>query len=349
MASKIEFVEFVADQLREAGTITYKKMFGEYGLYGDGKIFAVICDDQLFIKKTESGQRLCPKLPEAPPYAGAQNYLLVEDIEDRELLTRLVTETLRELPAPKPKKPKKRKEAEETCGQAQRATDKKDREESGQKKRTAAFDYKKEYKEFYLPKNKPGLVTVPSMNFVAVRGEGDPNLEGGAYKQSIGLLYGIAFTIKMSKMGSHRIEGYFDYVVPPLEGLWWQEGRSGIDYAHKEDFCWISMIRLPEFVTKEDFYWAVAETSAKKGTDFSKVEFFTYEEGLCVQCMHIGPYDDEPATIEAMDAFAGAGGYLPDMGGPRYHHEIYLSDVRRCRPENLRTVIRHPVKKAEKP
>lgn len=348
MASKIEFVEFVADQLREAGTITYKKMFGEYGLYGDGKIFAVICDDQLFIKKTESGQRLCPKLPEAPPYAGAQNYLLVEDIEDRELLTRLVTETLRELPAPKPKKPKKRKEAEETCGQAQRATDKKDREESGQKKRTAAFDYKKEYKEFYLPKNKPGLVTVPSMNFVAVRGEGDPNLEGGAYKQSIGLLYGIAFTIKMSKMGSHRIEGYFDYVVPPLEGLWWQEGRSGIDYAHKEDFCWISMIRLPEFVTKEDFDWAVAETSAKKGTDFSKVEFFTYEEGLCVQCMHIGPYDDEPATIEAMDAFAGAGGYLPDMGGPRYHHEIYLSDVRRCKPENRKTVIRHPVRMAAK-
>lgn len=206
-----------------------------------------------------------------------------------------------------------------------------------------AFDYKKEYKEFYMPKNKPELVTVPRMNFIAVRGEGDPNEEEGAYKQSIGLLYGIAFTIKMSKMGDHRIEGYFDYVVPPLEGLWWQKGVAGIDYSHKENFQWISMIRLPEFVAREDFDWAVAEAAAKKKTDFSKVEFFTYDEGLCVQCMHIGPYDDEPATIEVMDAFAGEQGYTADMGGPRYHHEIYLSDVRRCRPENLKTVIRHPI------
>lgn len=206
-----------------------------------------------------------------------------------------------------------------------------------------AFDYKKEYKEFYMPKNKPELVTVPRMNFIAVRGEGDPNEEEGVYKQSIGLLYGIAFTIKMSKMGDHRIEGYFDYVVPPLEGLWWQKGVAGIDYAHKENFQWISMIRLPEFVAKEDFDWAVAEAAAKKKTDFSKVEFFTYDEGLCVQCMHIGPYDDEPATIEVMDAFAREQGYAADMGGSRYHHEIYLSDARRCRPENLKTVIRHPI------
>ncbi|MDE7435351.1 MAG: GyrI-like domain-containing protein [Lachnospiraceae bacterium] len=206
-----------------------------------------------------------------------------------------------------------------------------------------AFDYKKEYKEFYMPKNKPELVTVPRMNFIAVRGEGDPNEEEGAYKQSIGLLYGIAFTIKMSKMGDHRIEGYFDYVVPPLEGLWWQKGVAGIDYVHKENFQWISMIRLPEFVAREDFDWAVAEAAAKKKTDFSKVEFFTYDEGLCVQCMHIGSYDDEPATIEVMDAFAREQGYAADMGGPRYHHEIYLSDARRCRPENLKTVIRHPI------
>lgn len=206
-----------------------------------------------------------------------------------------------------------------------------------------AFDYKKEYKEFYMPKNKPELVTVPRMNFIAVRGEGDPNEEEGAYKQSIGLLYGIAFTIKMSKMGDHRIEGYFDYVVPPLEGLWWQKGAAGIDYAHKENFQWISMIRLPEFVARQDFDWAVAEAAAKKKTDFSKVEFFTYDEGLCVQCMHIGPYDDEPATIEVMEAFAREQGYAADMGGPRYHHEIYLSDARRCRPENLKTVIRHPI------
>lgn len=209
-----------------------------------------------------------------------------------------------------------------------------------------AFDYKKEYKEFYLPKNKPGLITVPPMNFVAVRGKGDPNEEGGAYKQSIGLLYGIAFTIKMSKMGDHRIEGYFDFVVPPLEGLWWQEGRSGIDYSHKEDFVWISMIRLPEFVTEEDFAWAVAQASAKKKTDFSRVEFLSYDEGVCVQCMHIGPYDDEPATIAAIDLFTKEQGYLLDMDKNRYHHEIYLSDARKCRPENLKTVIRHPVKKA---
>lgn len=207
-----------------------------------------------------------------------------------------------------------------------------------------AFDYKKEYKEFYLPKNKPSLITVPPMNFIAVRGKGNPNEEGGAYKQSIGLLYGIAFTIKMSKMGDHRIDGYFDYVVPPLEGLWWQKDMKDIDYSRKEDFAWISMIRLPEFVTENEFAWAVAEASEKKKTNFSKVEFMTYDEGLCVQCMHIGPYDEEPATIEAMDAFAKEQGFSPDMAGQRRHHEIYLSDVRKCKPENLKTVIRHPIK-----
>ncbi|MDE6601872.1 MAG: GyrI-like domain-containing protein [Lachnospiraceae bacterium] len=212
-----------------------------------------------------------------------------------------------------------------------------------------AFDYKKEYKEFYLPKKQPSLITVPSMHFIAVRGTGNPNEEGGAYKQSIGLLYGIAFTIKMSKMGDHRIDGYFDYVVPPLEGLWWQEGTRGVDYSRKEDFEWISMIRLPEFVTKDEFIWAVTEATEKKHTDFSKVEFMAYDEGLCVQCMHIGPYDEEPATIEAMDAFASQQGFLPDMDGTRRHHEIYLSDVRKCRPENLKTVIRHPVKKKTEP
>lgn len=207
-----------------------------------------------------------------------------------------------------------------------------------------AFDYKKEYKEFYLPKKKPELVTVPAMNFIAVRGKGDPNEEGGSYKEAIGLLYGIAYTIKMSKLGDHRIEGYFDYVIPPLEGLWWQEGDKEIDYSRKEKFEWISMIRLPEFVTKDEFRWAAAEATVKKKTDFSKVEFLTYEEGLCVQCMHIGPYDAEPATIEAMDAFARTQGYMPDRNSGRRHHEIYLSDVRKCKPENLRTVIRHPVK-----
>ena len=210
-----------------------------------------------------------------------------------------------------------------------------------------AFDYKKEYKEYYMPSGKPEVVKVPAMNFIAVRGNGDPNEEGSAYRQSISLLYGIAYTIKMSKKGNRRIEGYFDYVVPPLEGLWWQEGVEGIDYAQKENFQWISMIRLPEFVTKEEFDWAVKEAAEKKKMDFSKVEFFAYEERLCVQCMHIGSYDDEPATIEAMDAFAEQEGYVPDMGGPRYHHEIYLSDPRRCKPERLKTVIRHPVRKTD--
>ncbi len=208
-----------------------------------------------------------------------------------------------------------------------------------------AFDYKKEYKEFYMPKNKPGIVEVPEMNYIAVRGQGDPNAEGGEYKRSIELLYGIAFTIKMSKKGSRQIEGYFDYVVPPLEGFWWQEGKTEIDYAHKEDFQFISVIRLPDFVTKSDFAWAVQEASEKKKTDFSKVEFWTYHEGLCVQCMHLGSYDDEPATVELMHRFMEEQGYALDITGQRMHHEIYLSDARRTAPEKLKTVIRHPVRK----
>ena len=170
-----------------------------------------------------------------------------------------------------------------------------------------AFDYKKEYKEFYLPKDKPSFVTVPPMNYLAVRGKGDPNAASGEYKDVIGLLYGIAFTIKMSKKGSHQIEGYFDYVVPPLEGFWWQAGVAGVDYAHKENFEWISLIRLPDFVTKADFDWAIQEATSKKKADFSKVEFLTYDEGLCVQCMHIGPYDNEPATVELMHQFLSSG------------------------------------------
>lgn len=209
-----------------------------------------------------------------------------------------------------------------------------------------SFDYKKEYKEYYMPPKKPTIVTVPRMNYIAVRGQGNPNEEGGEYKQAIGLLYGIAFTIKMSYKGSHKIDGYFSYVVPPLEGLWWQEGVAEIDYSHKEAFQWISMIRLPDFVKKEDFDWAVAEATQKKQTDYSKVEFFTYEEGLCVQCMHIGSYDNEPATIQAMEQMAQENGYEIDISGKRFHHEIYLSDPRRAAEEKLKTVIRHPIRQA---
>ena len=209
-----------------------------------------------------------------------------------------------------------------------------------------AFDYKKEYKEFYLPKATPGIITVPKMNFLAVRGSGDPNMEGGEYKESISLLYGIAFTIKMSKKGDHRIEGYFDYVVPPLEGFWWQDGVVGIDYAHKENFQWISVIRLPDFVTRDDFEWAITEATWKKKQDFSKVEYLTYDEGLCVQCMHIGPYDAEPATVEKMRQYMEEQGYVLDITDQRYHHEIYLSDARRVAPEKLKTVIRNPIRRA---
>ena len=208
-----------------------------------------------------------------------------------------------------------------------------------------AFDYKKEYKEFYLPKDKPAIVTVPKMNYISVRGSGNPNDEDGEYKRAIELLYGVAFTIKMSKKGDHQIEGYFDYVVPPLEGFWWQDGVDGIDYSCKDSFNWISVIRLPDFVAKKDFDWALSEAAAKKKEDFSKVEFFTYDEGLCVQCMHIGSYDDEPATVEMMHRFAEAQGYVPDITETRLHHEIYLSDARKVSQERLKTVIRHPVKK----
>ena len=206
------------------------------------------------------------------------------------------------------------------------------------------FDYKKEYKEFYLPPKTPGIVTVPAMNFLAVRGQGDPNEEGGTYKQALELLYAVAFTIKMSKLGQHRLEGYFDYVVPPLEGLWWQEGVHGVDYSRKADFRWISLIRLPEFVTKEVFDWAIREAAEKKQRDFTAVEFFPWEEGLCVQCMHIGPYYNEPATVAAMEAFAVEQGYASDFSQGRFHHELYLSDARRTQPEKLKTVIRQPLK-----
>ncbi len=206
-----------------------------------------------------------------------------------------------------------------------------------------AFDYKKEYKEFYMPKKTPSLVEIPKMQYIAVRGEGNPNEEDGDYKEAIGLLYAIAFTIKMSKKGDHHIEGYFDYVVPPLEGFWWQEGAGVIDYSRKEDFHWISVIRLPDFVTEKDFAWAISEASAKKKKNFSKVEFLTIEEGLCVQCMHIGDYDAEPETIALMDAFILEQGYVNDFSKERLHHEIYLSDPRRTAAERCKTVIRHPV------
>lgn len=208
-----------------------------------------------------------------------------------------------------------------------------------------AFDYKKEYKEFYLPSKKPEIIEIPPMNFLAVRGSGDPNAEEGEYKRAINLLYGIAYTLKMSYKTSYKIQGFFEYVVPPLEGFWWLEGIKGMDYTQKDRFQWISVIRLPEFIGKEDFEWALKEAARKKKEDFTKVEFLQYDEGLCVQCMHVGAFDDEPATVEVMDEFIKAEGYLNDITDTRYHHEIYLSDFRKCAPEKRKTVIRHPIKK----
>ena len=208
------------------------------------------------------------------------------------------------------------------------------------------FDFKKEYKEFYLPPAKPTVVTVPKANYIAVRGKGNPNDEGGAYQQTIGILYAVAYTLKMSYKTDHRIDGFYDYVVPPLEGFWWQEGIDGIDYSDKSTFCWISVIRLPDFITKADFDWAVQTASQKKKVDCSKAEFLTVDEGLCVQIMHIGPYDDEPASVALMDQYLTENGYMNDLSATRLHHEIYLSDARKVAPENWRTVIRHPIKTA---
>ena len=207
------------------------------------------------------------------------------------------------------------------------------------------FDFKKEYKELYKPKVKPSIINVEKANFIAVRGVGDPNAENSEYKQSISLLYPIAYAIKMSKKGDYKIDGYFDFVIPPLEGFWWQEGIKGVDYANKDSFNFISLIRMPDFVTKEVFEWAIEETTRKKKEDFSKVEFFTYDEGLCVQCMHIGPYNDEPITVEVMHEYMIEQGYELDITDERFHHEVYISDVRKISPEKLKTILRHPIKK----
>lgn len=209
-----------------------------------------------------------------------------------------------------------------------------------------AFDFKKEYKEFYMPKNKPEIVTVPKANYIAVRGKGNPNEIDGAYPQAISILYAVAYTLKMSYKTEHKIEGFFEYVVPPLEGFWWQDNVDGIDYADKAAFNWISVIRLPEFITKKDFEWAVETASEKKKLDCSSAEFLTVDEGLCVQIMHIGAFDDEPQTVALMDEYIAQNGYENDITESRLHHEIYLSDARKVAPEKWKTVIRHPIKRS---
>ena len=207
-----------------------------------------------------------------------------------------------------------------------------------------AFDFKKEYKEFYMPKNKPEIVNVSVANYIAVRGKGDPNEKDGAYQQAISVLYAIAYTLKMSYKTDYKIEGFFEYVVPPPEGFWWQDDVAGMDYANKSMLNWISVIRLPDFISKEDFEWAVETAPKKKKLDCSSAEYFTIDEGLCVQIMHRGPFDDEPATVALMDAYLEQKGYVNDINMERLHHEIYLSDARRVAPEKWKTIIRHPIK-----
>lgn len=207
------------------------------------------------------------------------------------------------------------------------------------------LDYKKAYKELYRPKTTPGIVDVPKMLFIQVEGKGDPN-SSAAYARALQLLYSLSFTIKMSKMGDDIPAGYFEYVVPPLEGLWWIDGLKGLDYDRKNDFCWFSMIRQPEFVTEEVFSWAKEKAAGKDPElEYAKARLVRRTEGLCVQCMHLGPYDDEPATIAKMTQYARKNGYAEDFSDTRHHHEIYLSDPRKTAPEKLRTVIRHPVRK----
>lgn len=208
------------------------------------------------------------------------------------------------------------------------------------------YDFKKSQKELYQPKAQPTLIIVPEINYLAVRGKGDPNEEDGDYQTALGLLYSVAYTLKMSYKSERQIPGFFEYVVPPLEGLWWQSNTSEIDYEHKENFNFISLIRLPDFVTKADFDWAITEAAKKKKQDFSRVEFFTLDEGLCAQCLHLGSYDDEPTTIAKMHEFIRKNGYILDISELRRHHEIYLSDPRKTAPEKLKTVIRLPIKRA---
>lgn len=209
-----------------------------------------------------------------------------------------------------------------------------------------AFDFKKEYRDLYQPKTKPSIIEVPPMRFLAVEGAGDPNEAGGTYQHALELLYGLAYTLKMSYKTDYAIEGFYQYVVPPLEGFWWQPGVAGVDYANKASFQWVSVLRVPEFVTAADFDWAVGIATKKKKLDFSPMRLIEVDEGLCVQCMHVGPYDSEPATVDAMHEYAAAQGYVPDFSDTRRHHEIYLSDPRKADPAKMKTVVRHPIRKA---
>lgn len=361
MAAK-ELLEYIMEQLSGLEEIRSIPMMGGYIFYYRERIFGGIYGNGFMVKDTKAGRKYMPDSEPEPPYKGAKDMLPVTILEDRGKLRDMVAEMYEELPERKAKRSgtKTGKEAgkgktgetrkEENAGAPGTGEKKTGSARKGEKEkaegRRTAFDYKKEYKEFYMPKNRPEIVTVPPANYVAVRGSGDPNEPDGEYKKAVAILYAVAYTIKMSKMGSHRMDGYFDFVVPPLEGFWRQEGKEGFDYSDKSLFRWISVIRLPEFVTEEEFAWARREAQMKKKLDCSKAEFYRLEEGLCVQMMHIGSFDNEPASVEKMDLFLEEKGYRNDFSQQRLHHEIYLSDARKVPPERWKTVIRHPIAKA---
>lgn len=333
MASSLEFVQYAADQMRDAGEITYKKMFGEYGIYCNGKVIGVICENQLFVKVTEAGRRLCPDLDEAAPYTGARPHLLVEDVDDRELLGKLASATFDELPMPRPKTKKNGKKEEKSSSDAVW---------EGVK-----IDFKKRDKTLYQPTGKPVMIEVPEMTFLTVEGEGNPNTSAD-YQKAVEALYSLSYTIKMSKKRSDCPPGYFDYVVPPLEGLWMTNanGFDGKIITDKNQFRWISMIRQPDFVTEEVFEQAKRICGVKMPeVDLSKIRLIRYEEGLCAQVMHTGSFDDEPGTVELLNRFIEDNGYMTDITDKRWHHEIYMRDPRKTAAGKMKTVIRHPVKK----
>lgn len=308
MTCSLEFVEYLCDQLRDAGTITYKKMFGEYGLYCNGIFFGTAEGDQFYVKMTKAGETFLQNPVIEEPHQGAKLFL-IEELDDREFLAQLV---------------------DKTCSQL----------------KPAKLDYKKEFKDLYVPKTKPSMIHVPQMTFFTVSGKGDPNTSA-EYAQAIEILYGLSFSIKMSKKAGEEPKGYFEYVVPPLEGLWQAEGCEfdGLNIADKEQFCWTAMIRQPEFVTEDVFEYAKETLGKKKpDLDLSLAGFKIWEEGLCIQVMHKGSYDEEWESIEKLQKFAEKSGLVQDFSEDRQHHEIYLSDPRRTAPEKLKTVIRHPVK-----
>lgn len=327
MPSHEEYVKFIAGQLSEAGGITYKKLFGEYGLWKDGVFFATVEDDQLYVKATPQGAELLGDPEPVAPHGGNPNMYAVEDVEDKAALARLAILTADALKAGSAKI-KKSKPVKKTS------------------KAASKLDYKKAYKELYLPKTAPSLIEVPKMTFIAASGKGAPGSE--EYVRSIEILYGLSYAIKMSKLGGAAPDGYFEYVVPPLEGLWSVEGEDfdGRGIEDKSKLSWTSLIRQPEFVTQSVFDAAKETLSKKKPElDLSPAELITFEEGLCCQAMHIGSYDDEYKTIEKLERFIEQNGLALDINEERRHHEIYLSDPRRTAVDRLKTVIRHPVRK----